>query len=343
MRGAQVRAAVWALIALAGGTRLYGQEPPYHVREFIPIGGAGRWGAAAVDTASQRLFVAHAGQIEVVDLVLDTLAGVVPGTPGVRAIAVADALGRGFASDGTDSAVTVFDLRTLTVTDTLGVGAAGPGAIVYDPVSRRVFTMNGPSRDATGLDAETGLPAGTVPLGGRPASAVADGRGLIYANLADRGAVVAFDARSLSVVRRWSLAPCRRPTALAMDRAHRRLFSGCANGVLVVSDADAGRIVATAPIGRGVGAAAFDPASGLVFAACGADAVVTIVHEDDPDHYRVVGGVRTRPGAGILALDPLSHRVFLPVAQLGPARARGGRAARPAVVPGTFGVLVLDP
>jgi len=344
MRSLLSRAAVWALVALAGGAPLHGQLAPYHVRQTIPIGGEGFWDYLTVDSANQRLFVSHGTRVEVVDLVLDTLTAVIPNTPGVHGIAVADDLGRGFASDGRDSAVTIFDLRTLTTIDAVNVGAANPDAIVYDPVTHRVFTMNGGGASATALDGASGMVAGTVALGGRPEFAVADGRGRIYVNLEDSSTVVAFDARTLQVVRRWPLAPCEEPSALAMDRAHRRLFSGCANALMAVSDADAGRVVATLPIGRGVDAGAFDPATGFAFASCGADSVLTIVHEDDPDHYRVVANVPTRRGARTLALDPLSHRVYLPVAQFGaeaaptPDRPR----PRPSVVPGTFGVLVLE-
>jgi len=339
-----LRAAVWVLSALAGGAALSAQTAPYHVVKTIPLGGEGGWDYLFADSAGQRLYVSHSTRVEVVDLVRDTALAVIPNTPGVHGIAIATELGRGFTSNGRDSTVTIFDLKTLATLGTVNVGGRNPDAIVYDPDSRRVFTMNGGSGTATAIDAATGAVAGTVALNGRPEFAAADGRGRIYVNLEDSSAIVSFDARSLQVQQRWSLAPCEEPSGLAMDRAHRRLFSGCGNSLMAVSDADAGKVVATVAIGRGVDANAFDPATGLAFASCGADSVLTVVHEDDPGHYTVVGNVPTRRGARTMALDLATHRVFLSTAQFGPPPAPTPERPRPrpSVVPGSFGVLVLQ-
>ena len=181
-------------------------------------------------------------------------------------------------------------------------------------------------------------------LNGRPEFAVSDGRGRVYVNIEDSSAVVAFNARTLQVEGRWPLAPCEGPSGLAMDRDHRRLFSVCGNGFMAVMDADNGRIVASLPIGRGVDATAFDPGTGFAFASCGADSVLTVVHEDDPDHYTVVANVPTRRGARTMALDPTTHRVFLSTAEFGPPPAPTPERPRPrpTVLPGSFRVLVLE-
>ena len=339
-----LRAAVCVLFALTGGAALSAQTAPYHVVKTIGLGGEGGWDYLFADSAGQRLYVSHSTRVEVVDLLRDTSLGVIPNTPGVHGIAIAPELGRGFTSNGRDSTVTIFDLKTLATIGTVNVGGRNPDAIVYDPASQRVFTMNGGSGNATAIDAAAGIVAGTVALGGRPEFAAADGRGRIYVNLEDSSAIVSFDARTLQVRQRWSLAPCAEPSGLAMDRAHRRLFSGCGNSLMAVSDADAGTVLVTLPIGRGVDANAFDPATGLAFASCGADSVLTVVHEDDPGHYTVVGNVPTRRGARTMALDLLTHRVFLSTAEFGPPPAPTPERPRPrpSVVPGTFGVLVLE-
>lgn len=61
---------------------------------------------------------------------------------------------------------------------------------------------------------------------------------------------------------------------MAIDTVHHRVFSGCRSGVMAVSDAEAGKVVATAPIGAGVDGLGFDAASGHVFAA-NADGTLT--------------------------------------------------------------------
>ncbi len=334
-----------ALALLAAAAPLTAQAPqPYHVAKQITLGGEGGWDYLAIDTVARRLYVSHGMRVEVVDLQRDTAVGAIPNTPGVHGIAIANELGRGFTSNGRDSTVTIFDLRTLATIGSVNVGARNPDAILYDPASRRVFTMNGGSGNATAIDAATGTVAGTVALNGRPEFGVADGRGMIYVNLEDSSAIVAFDARTLQVQARWSLSPCDGPSGLALDRVHRRLFAGCSNRLMAVVDADKGRVVTLVPIGQGVDANRFDPGTGFAFASCGRDSVLTVVHEDDPDHYTVVGNVPTRPGARTMEVDPTTHRVFLSTAQFGPAPAPTPERPRPrpTIVPGSFMVLVLE-
>src|SRR5581483_1770618 len=133
---------------------------------------------------------------------------------------------------------------------------------------------------------------------------------------------------------------CEEPSGMAMDTAHRRIFSGCGNKMMAVTDADSGRVVATVPIGDGVDATAFDPGTGLVFNSCG-EGTLSVAHEDAPDKYSPVESVKTQAGARTMALDPKTHRVFLSIAEFEPAAppAPGQQRARRKAVPGTFGVL----
>ena len=175
----------------------------------------------------------------------------------------------------------MFDLKTFKV---LGRAHAAEDAdaILYDPVSDRVFSLNGDAHSSTVVDPNSGKVVANIPLGGKPEYGVSGGDGKVYANLTDISEVVVIDARKLTVVRRWSTAPCKQPVAMAIDRAHHRLFSGCRSGVMAVSDIGAGKVVATVPIGTGTDGAAFDPASGDAFAS-NADGTLTIIHQDSPD------------------------------------------------------------
>jgi len=217
-----------------------------------------------------------------------------------------------------------------------------PDAILYDRASGRVFTFNGRSGDATAFDAAHGTVAGTIPLGGKPEFAVADGKGRVYVNIEDKSEIVALDTKALEVKSRWPLEPCEEPSGLAFDSAHGRLFTVCSNRLMAVVDATTGRVVTTLPIGGGVDAAAYDPATGLVFASNG-EGTLTVVHEDSPDSFRVVENVPTQAGARTLALDPKTHRVFLSTAQFGPRPAPTAEVPRPrpSIVPGSFVVLVV--
>src|SRR5204862_546295 len=80
-----------------------------------------------------------------------------------------------------------------------------------------------------------------------------------YVTLKDNNEIVELDSRKLSLTRRFPLKPCTGPAGLAMDTRRRRLFSACQNKMMVVVDANSGKVVATPPIGAGADAAGFDP------------------------------------------------------------------------------------
>ena len=264
------------------------------------------------------------------------IVGDIPDTQGVHGIAIASDLGRGFVSDGRANTVTIFDLKTLKTVGTVKTGT-NPDAIVYDPHTKRVFTMNGRSQDTTAINAADGTVAGTLALGGKPEFAVADGHGNIFVNIEDKSELVRFDSQKLTVLNRWPLKPCEEPSGLAVDWNTRRLFAGCGNKLMAVTDADTGKIIATPPIGDGVDANAFDPATNLAFASTG-EGLLTVVHEDSPDKFAVVENVPTQKSARTMALDPKTHNIFLPAADFDPP-APGQRRGK--MKPGSFVVLVV--
>ena len=312
----------------------------YHLLRTIPVPGDGGWDYLIVDEAARRLYVSHGTQVEVLDADSGEIKGKIADTKGVHGIALAPDLGRGFTSNGQAATVTIFDLKTLK---TLGQVPTGknPDAIIYDPASRRVFAFNGGSASVTVIDAAAGTVAGTLDLGGRPESAVADGKGHVFTNLEDKDLLLKLDSQKLSVLERWPLAPGKTPSSLALDPRSHRLFVGCRSRHLVVVNADDGKVVATLPLGERVDASAFDPETGLVFSSNG-DGTVTVVHEDGPDKYRVVETVQTKRGSKTMALDRKTHRLFLPSADFKPAPAAtaANPRPRPAMVPGTFAILV---
>jgi DNA-binding beta-propeller fold protein YncE len=314
------------------------------VVQRIPIGGDGGWDYLTVDTLGHRLFVSRSTRVQVVDLVRDTLAGEIPDTPGVHGIALAPDLGRGYTSNGRDSSVTVFDLRTLAVLSRVHVTGRNPDAILYDPATHRVLTMNGGSGTATVIVAGPDTVAGTIALGGRPEFAVADGRGRVFANLEDSSRVVVIDPVALSVVGRHGLGAGEEPSGLAMDRESRRLFVGCGNRLMVVLDADSGAIVDTLGIGNGVDATGFDPGNHLAYSSNG-EGTLTIVREQAPDRFTTVTQLPTQRGARTMAVDPTTHHVYLATAQFGPPPAPTPERPHPrgSMLPGSFVILDVRP
>jgi DNA-binding beta-propeller fold protein YncE len=315
----------------------------YHVAKTSVLGGEGGWDYVAFDSVGHRLFIARQNRVMVVDPETGRVLAEIPGLARAHGVAFSYETGRGFATSGTDSAVTMFDLSTLKVLGHITAGVDAD-AVLYDPASKRIFTFNGDAHSSSVIDPSSGARVATIELGGGPEFGVSAGDGKLYVNLEDKSAVAEIDAAATRVTRRWSLAPCESPTGLAIDRAHHRLFSGCRNKLMAISDATAGKLISTLPIGAYVDAAAFDPGAQLAFASNG-DGTLTVIHEDAPDKFHVVADVPTRRGARTMALDPLTHRVYLVTADFGsaPAATQQQPRPRPAIIPGTFTLLVCEP
>ncbi len=268
-----------------------------------------------MDEPGQRLFVSHETQVEVIDLALNSVSGKIPDTPGVHGIALAQEEGRGFISNGQTSTVTIFDLKTLAAISQAPAGKK-PDAIVYDSSTHRVFAMNGGSNSSTVIDAASGKVLGTIALGGGPEFAAADGSGNVFVNLEDQSEVLRIDARNLTVKNRWPLAPCERPSSMAIDRANHRLFIGCRSKVMAVVNSDTGNVIVTLPIGDHVDASAFDPATGLIFNSTG-EGSIDVFHQDSPDKYSAVQRIPTHAGSKTMALDSKTHELLVPSIESG--------------------------
>ena len=326
-------AAIGLLVIALGGQAQ--PSAPYKVLKKIDLGGEGAWDYLTVDAPARRLYITRTSHVMVMDLDKNTVVGDIPGTKGVHGVALAPKHKRGFTSNGGDSTVTIFDVESLKEKSRVKVGT-GPDAILYDPATDRIFTMNAGSKDVTALAAGTGEVVGTVKLEGRPEFAVSDEKGTIFVNIEDKNEVVAFDAKDLTVKHRWPLAPGETPTGLAIDLARRRLFSTCRNEKMIILDADSGKILASPAIGKGTDACIFDRATGLAFSS-NRDGTLTVVEETADGKYRVRENVPTQYGAKTMALDPKTQRFYLSTAQFKePAQ---GKKAAP--VPGSFTILVV--
>ena len=330
-----------AFVLSLAAAALAAAAPGYHIVKTHKLGGDGGWDYLTVDANARRLYVSRATHVMVVDADSGNSVGDIADTPGVHGIAVADDLGRGFVSNGREGTVSIFDLKTLATSSKVKVGE-NPDAILYDPATRRVFTFNGRSHDATAIDAAKGTVVGTIKLDGKPEFAASDAKGEVFVNIEDKSEIEVLDPNKLEVKARWPLAPCTEPSGLALDRKNRRLFAGCDNKMMAVVNADNGKVLATLPIGEGVDATAFDDDAGLAFASCG-EGVLTVVHEDSPDKFSVAENVPTQRGARTMALDSKTHNVFTVTAKFGspPAATADNPRPRPAIVSDSFVVLVL--
>ncbi len=339
------------VLAVTGMTVLFAQSSSvplvqpihalsYHVTHTYTLGGDGSWDYIVPDPPNHRLFIARQNRVMVVDEDSGALLGEVTGIQGAHGTAVAEATGHGFATSGNDQSVVMFDLKTFKVLGRIPA-AEDADAIVYDGASNRVFTLNGDAHSSTVIDPRAGTLITNIPLGGKPEYGASAGDGKVYANLTDTSEVVEIDAKTATVSRRWSTAPCKQPVSMAVDTVHHRVFSGCRSGVMAVSDYQAGKVVATVPIGMGVDGAGYDAASGNAFAS-NADGTLTVIHQDTPDQYHVAENVQTPERARNMGLDPTNHRVFIVSAKFGEVPAGATGRGRPPVLPGSFTLMVIE-
>jgi len=297
------------LLGLLAVTAL-GAAVNYTLAKKVGVPGTGGWDYLAVDETGRRVYISHATQVDVLDADSFALVGTIPGTPGVHGIALASEFGRGYISAGRADAVVPFDLKTLKPLPEIKVGKK-PDAIIYEPLTKRIYVMNGGSENITVLNAADGAVVGTIPLGGGPEFAVSDGKGNLYVNLEEQNETLHIDVNALKVKDRWALAPCATPTSLALDNENRRLFVGCRSHHFAVLNADTGKIVFTAPIGERVDAGAFDSTTRLAYVSTG-DGKVFIFHQDSPDAYSLVQEIATHPGSKTMGYDSKTRNLIVP-------------------------------
>jgi YVTN family beta-propeller protein len=314
----------------------------WHVTNKIKIGGAGGWDYLTVDSSAHRLYASHNTQVEVIDTESGKVVGQIADTQGVHGIAIAPDLHKGFTSNGRANNVTVFDLGTLQKTGEVATGT-NPDAICYDPKTQRVFTFNGRSNDSTAIDAKTNMVVATFPVGQKPEFCAADGTGKMYANLENSSEIVEIDTQKPAVTRHASVAPCEEPSGLAINTAAHELFAVCDNKMMAVIDANTLKVIATAAIGAGPDAAAFDPSSGSAFSSNGQDGTLTVVKKVS-GKWEPVETVTTERTARTMALDSKAHKIYLSAAEVGPAPEpkEGQKKSRGAVLPDSFHIVVVS-
>lgn len=311
----------------------------YKIKDRIHLAGDGGWDYLKVDEINRKLFISHGTMAQVVDLNTGKLRGIIPGTKGIHGIAIANDLNKGFTSNGGDSSVTVFNLKTLEVITVIHGTGRNPDAILYDPFSQKVFTYNGGSASCSVIDAKTNTIISTIELDGKPEFSVTDGKGKIYVNIEDKNVINVINSGTLKVEQHWSISPGDEPTGLAIDNQNHRLFSVCGNKLMVVTDSETGKVITTLPIGDGCDGAAFDPFYKRVYASNG-EGTLTVVQELGNSSYKVLETLTTQRGARTMTIDNSTHKLYLSAAGYDAAPAESN--ARPKIIPDTFLVLEIE-
>jgi len=316
-------------------------DPPFTKVAEIKVGGAGAFDYLTVDSEGKRLYLSHGTEVVVIDLAGNTIAGRIADTPGVHGVAVVPG-GHLFTSNGRENKVSIVDAQTLMTIGKVETGA-NPDAIMYEPKTKAVYAFNHTGGSATVIDAASGKVVATVPLEGAVETGVSDPTlGKVFVNIEDKDEVMVIDSTTHAVSAKWPIAPAEGGTGMAVDPSTHRIFVG-GGKFLVMMDAQAGKVVANAPICNGTDATSFDPGTKNIFVSC-SDGHITVVHMDGPAKLTVVQTIDTARGARTNAVDPATHRVYVAAQDyMAPdpnaTPAAGGRGRGPAPIPDSLKVL----
>jgi len=303
----------------------------------VPLPGEGRGDYLTVDNDAHRLYVTHSSQVHILDL--DTLKPIAAVTGLKAAHGVALAGGHAFVSDGDQNAVIEFDPATGKVLKTIPTGKK-PDSILHDDASGMVWAFDGDSEEVSVIDPAKGVVIKTIKLPHGPEFSQTDNQGKIWVNMEGNNIGV-LDARAMTLTGTIALTGCDGPAPLAFDPANRVLFAGCGNKVMVVADADSGKILASVPVGGDPDGIVFDAQRKRIYVA-NRDGGWTIVDQIDKGTYKVNQTLKIDEYAKTGALDPKTHRVFSSTADLVWLPAVPGKKHLPNARSGTFRLMVVS-
>ena len=323
--------------------QLAAAEAEYRVQQHWSLAGPGGSNFLLVGDKGHRLYISRETQLTVVDTDSGKTIGEIRGLTDARGIAL-DPEGKfGYIGDGIGGTLKVFNVLTMNITSSIKIGGT-PDAVVFDPVSRRVFVFDSHNKIAAVVDPSSQQVIATVPLPGRPAAAMSDGAGSVFVNLVSTSQLAQIDSRTLNAPKLTPLNPCVGPGGMAMDSAHSRIFSTCENRLMTVTDSHTGELVTTVPVGEAAKTIGFDPANGLVFSANG-EGTLSVIKEESATKFSPLETVKTEPGARTMAFDPERGQLYLFSARFGQHTGPTSEELefRPTPVPGSSVVLVLKP
>ncbi len=325
------------LLFTIGLTSLAQNKSAYRISNVFPINSGGGYDYLTVDSASEKLYVSHGSQVNILNKNTGDSIGVIKTEKDVHGIALVHALGKGYISNGTSNRVLVFDLATNKTLKYVPTGKFADG-IFYDDFSKKIISCNGMSKNMTVIDPATDTVVATIQLTGWPETAVSDGKGNIYVNNAEKAEIDVIDARTFKIIHNWPNKPGTGASGLAIDREMMRLFATCENKLMIVMDATNGKVITSFPTGDGADGAGFDNQLKTAYSSNG-EGSLTVIKEVSADNFVLAENVVTKPGARTITVDQITHKVYLPSASFKPATKD---SFRPELIAGTFKILTVE-
>ena len=298
-----------------------------------------RWDYLSVDAVARRLYMGRAGGVTSIDLDSGKVTPTLLVSKLVHGVAPLGDSGVAAATNGLADSVTLFRGDSGEVLAEIPAGK-GPDCVLYEPATKTILVFNEDSHDVTIIDAASHDVLATLPLGGQPEFAAADGKGLVYDNIVDKREIAVIDVAARKIIRHIPLKSCEEPTGIAYDGASGLVISVCGSGAAKFIDAKSGKEVSSLKIGKGGDAVILDETRRLVFFPTGASGTLSVASLNDGGKVALKQTLKTKTGVRTGALDPASGRLYLPSADfLKPSKA----GEWPPVAPGSLKILVVAP
>lgn len=283
------------------------------ISNTFKIGGdESSWDYLSVNPQNNLLYVSHGLRVNVLDKTTGKPVTTIEGTTGVHGFAFIPNSNIGYISCGKLDSVKVFDTTTNTITSEIATGK-NPDAIFYENFSKKIIVCNGKSNDLSIIDPATNTIFKTIAVGGRPETAVSNGKDKIFVNIEDKNEIVVVNAKTFEVEKHWSLDKEEGPSGLAIDTKTNLLFSTC-DKMLVVLDAESGKLIKKIPIGDGCDGVVFDEKSKMIYTSNG-EGNISAIHEENANQFTKLKDIFTQKGARTIALDASTQNLYLPTAE----------------------------
>ena len=280
----------------------------------LPGPGGKRFDYLTIDNDDNYLLSAHlaAGQTYVIDLATNKVVATVTDTPGVEGVEYVPELKKFYTSNANDNTIGVVDLKQMKVVKKLKTEAKPDGSAYAAPFKKLYVSDERGKAEAVvdvqkdeivrtlHFDSETGMPQ-YDPVARK-----------VYVNLQDQNLFAVIDPATDEVVGRYPVGRCKGNHGMALDPEHHRAFLACeGNDLMTVFDLEKHLPIAFLPVAGGPDVIKFDPGLGRIYVACYSGAI-SILHQDDPEHYSKLGDFRVQHAVHSLAVDVKTHRVYTP-------------------------------
>ena len=291
---------------------------PLRLVQDVPLPGPpNRFDYQSVDPAARRLYISHmnAGRLVVFDLDSSRVVGEVAGldrATGVWAVPEHHAV---YVAAAGRHEVAAVDDRTLQVTARMG-GIRFPDGIAYAPGEHKVFVSDESGEADVVIDARTNSKRSTIALGGEAGNTHYDSVShCVLVAVQTRNQLVAIDPTTERIVARYALPGSEHPHGFAIDEPGRLAFiTGEGNATLLVLDLRTMHVVSTHRVGDDPDVLAWDPGWRRLYVA--SESGVVSAFEAYGTELRPLGQVRA-PRAHTVSVDPRTHRVYLPLENVG--------------------------